>query len=102
MGNVFGQACKEASAFLDMYDQLESFKGLCTSLDKVVGDAKASCKKSTIMKVEAMFVHASKTKIKKSAKELISSQMLEISGNDFGVEESDIQSSLMSWAKAQM
>lgn len=85
-----------------MYDQLDAFKALCSPLDKVVSDAKASCKKSTIMKIEAMFVHASKTKVKKSAKELVSSQMLEISANDFGVEESDIQSSLMSWAKAQM
>jgi len=85
-----------------MYDQLDAFKALCSPLDKVVSDAKASCKKSTIMKIEAMFVRASKTKVKKSAKELVSSQMLEISANDFGVEESDIQSSLMSWAKAQM
>lgn len=85
-----------------MYDQLDAFKALCSPLDKVVSDAKASCKKSTIMKIEAMFVHASKTKVKKSAKELVSSQMLEISANDFGVQESDIQSSLMSWAKAQM
>lgn len=85
-----------------MYDQLDAFKALCSPLDKVVSDAKASCKKSTIMKIEAMFAHASKTKVKKSAKELVSSQMLEISANDFGVEESDIQSSLMSWAKAQM
>ncbi len=102
LGNFFGQACQDASTFLETYDQLEAFKALCAPLDKVLADVKASCKASTVMKIEAMFVHAYKTKVKKTAKELVSSQMLEISANSFGVEESDIQSGLMSWAKAQM
>ena len=54
-----------------------------------------------ILKVEGMLVHAAKTKLKKTQRELVQVQMTEIAATD-ELEESMLQPALLAFAKSLM
>ena len=72
-----------------------------TLLQQALVDANHTFKEATIVKIEAMLTQASKAKVKKTQKDLAQAQLVELAGSDC-VAESDIQTDLLTFAKAAM
>ena len=65
-------------------------------------DAADTCiSKAYVLKIEAMLIHAGKTKLKKTQRDLINAQVSEVGAVGF-LDESMFQPALWKWANAQL
>ena len=80
-----------------LFKDSEKMASLVEGLDK----ANRAFKEATIVKIEAMLTQATKAKVKKTQKDLVQAQMVELAGSD-SVSESDIQTHLLAFAKAAL
>ena len=61
----------------------------------------SACASATILKVEAMFIQAYRTKLRKTQKELLAGQFAELAGCE-GVSEQMVQPALLRFAQAAL
>ena len=101
--NCHLQVVTAAREFLDRYSKLPPFEQReeLKSLETSITEADVGVRQATVLKIEAMLIHAGKTKLKKTQKDLIESQMAEVASVDF-LEDSLFQPALWKWAKGHL
>ena len=82
---------------LQSQDEGEALKKLSSAHET----ATKSCSAATAMKIEAMLVHASRSKLKKTQRDLVAAQLAELAGSDL-VEENQIHTVLMTFARGTL
>lgn len=80
-----------------MGSMLSEHKEVFTSLEAAVGDASKLRTEAALLKIEGMLMHAAKTKLKKTQRELVSQQMAEVASMD-DIDEGMIQPTLLKFA----
>lgn len=97
---------KDARAFLDQYGSLPPFErfeegAALKQLQSAHETATKSCSGAMAMKIEAMLVHALRSKLKKTQRDLVAAQLADLAGTDL-VEESQIHPALMVFARSTL
>lgn len=89
-----------AKDFLDKYSGASLFKHRdeLRSLQTVVSDGERMVSEASILKVEAMLIHAAKSKLKKTQRELIDAQFTQMAA--LSLDENLVHSGLAKWAKS--
>lgn len=82
------------------FQQEDPRKGL-EELKAAVDDCSSTCSAAIILKVEAMFIQAYRTKLRKTQKELLAGQFAELSGCE-GVSEQMVHPALLRFAQAAL
>ena len=100
------QVVASGRSFLDQYGSLPQLQGHdegepLKKLNSAYDSANKSCSNAGAMKIEAMLVHASRSKLKKTQRDLVAAQLAELAGSDL-VEENQIHPKLMSFARSTL
>jgi hypothetical protein len=89
--------------FVDRFGALQPFKAReeLATLQAAIAEADACVREACVLKIEAMLIHAGKTKLKKTQRDLINAQVSEVASLDF-LEDSMFQPALWKWANAHL